>query len=143
MQSSSDCSKARNRKAAKTSGSLQNPDSVFCKMLLNQENLHPNVLTRSISRQIQNFRKNFFPKTRRKPCHVAMYNFILSCIIELPSPENCLLPHAQAFSSRIFLLFLWCVSTTQWCNLCSCSFCVFMFNGRYSRNSTFIGKTQS
>lgn len=43
-------------------------------------------------------------------------NFILSHITELPSTEKCLLPHARVFSSRIFLPFLWCKSTTQRCN---------------------------
>jgi len=91
----------------------QNPDCVFCKMVLNQNptSKYPNAL--SVYIQIQNCGRNFYPRNKRKPHYVA-HSVISNPATSAPtSTENCLLPHARMFSNNILFQFLWCASMAQ------------------------------
>lgn len=88
-------------------------------MVLNQNHApqYPNTLSDSVS--------EFSPQKQKKttPCG-RVCHFKLSHIAELPSTENCGLPHTQIFSSNILFPSLRCVSMTQQRKHCTFFVCV-------------------
>lgn len=119
-------------------------------MVLNRNHAlqYPNTLSDSI--QIQNFRKSFLLRNKRKPSHVA------ECVISNPAGSQSyqapktVVCHiykylAAIFCSRFFSMWVWHSSVSTAHSLCvwSASLRVFTFTRRCWSNSSCIGKMQS